>query len=573
MIGCADLQAFLCQNPFYLIGSQESASFQLSVGSRQLVHQNLQLRTDNFKLLIHNLYPLASNHNLLIFQLMPRFLLFLSFLATAIIVAAINRGFDFSDEGLYLLLTDPMQENYDGLFLYDLFFKLLHKLLGVEFGIQGLRLIRLLSMGIGALALVYFWKNIKMDSTLSLEIFLISFLGLLSGYSFLPPSLSYNSISVVLTCVWLALVIGAKHSRILLLAIALTLVFFAYIKLSAAVILFSLTCTLFGYRSRSFIQTFLYSTVLFIALEGLFYWAFQDGLILRAIHFVKLDTLRESYHWSNLLKSTLVGSFWSFVVFISFFFAAVASNSSFKLRNIVFLVAGVVFLGVVYITHITSEWPHVILLFTIAILGYLLGKRIPYKGMSGGKYLLILLVLPFILHFGSNVYWLRLGIHYWVFWILAILVLEGKSIFHFKSVFGLLSVSLVTYGIWLFPFEQSPLWNANQEWEYKPGKFIKITPEQKQLLQNLQSAMKEYPHSQVLALYRNPGMAYLAGYTIPMKPGFWEKSELDVYLINTSLELGIIYYPMDSIPQSILNQYRQTPVGSCQDEAVTWLWK
>ena len=55
----------------------------------------------------------------------------------------INKGFDISDEGLYVLLTVPTQENQSGIINYDLFFKLIFQVTGISFSLIDLRLIRL----------------------------------------------------------------------------------------------------------------------------------------------------------------------------------------------------------------------------------------------------------------------------------------------------------------------------------------------------------------------------------------------------------------------------------------------
>jgi hypothetical protein len=134
---------------------------------------------------------------------MLKFLVLLSIVA---IIFAMPRGFDISDEGLYVLLADPNQENIGGIFNYDLFFKVIYKFTGLEFGIIGLRIIRLISYFIGAYGLALFWKNFFESQRLSSSIFLLALAGLFAGYGFLPPTLSYNSISVVAVCIWLGII-------------------------------------------------------------------------------------------------------------------------------------------------------------------------------------------------------------------------------------------------------------------------------------------------------------------------------------------------------------------------------
>jgi len=85
------------------------------------------------------------------------------------VLLVINRGFDVSDEGLYVLLAHPLQENQGGIFNYDLFFKLFHQITGIHFGIVGLRILRLFIYCLGALALAIFYRNLKFEKQLSLK--------------------------------------------------------------------------------------------------------------------------------------------------------------------------------------------------------------------------------------------------------------------------------------------------------------------------------------------------------------------------------------------------------------------
>jgi hypothetical protein len=133
------------------------------------------------------------------------FRLFLG-LSLGAIIFGIPRDFDFSDEGLYLLFYDLNQQNIDGIFNCDLFFMLIHRFKGLEFGIIGLRIIRLISYLTGAFGLAVFRKNLFELQTLSLSIFLLGLAWLFAGYGFLSPTLSYNSIYAVAVCFWGAII-------------------------------------------------------------------------------------------------------------------------------------------------------------------------------------------------------------------------------------------------------------------------------------------------------------------------------------------------------------------------------
>lgn len=80
-------------------------------------------------------------------------------LSLVVILLGINRGFDFSDEGLYLLMADPHQQNLGGIFNYDLFFKLFCRVKGFEFVIFGMRILPMILYTVAAFSLTLFWKK------------------------------------------------------------------------------------------------------------------------------------------------------------------------------------------------------------------------------------------------------------------------------------------------------------------------------------------------------------------------------------------------------------------------------
>ena len=120
------------------------------------------------------------------------------------LIGAAFIGFDISDEGLYAFLADPLQPNPQAVFNYDLFFKLIFSLTELKFSLIQLRLLRLLGYLIAAWSLALFFKNYFAHKKASWQIFSFIFIGICLGYAFLPQTLSYNSLNVTLSCVWLA---------------------------------------------------------------------------------------------------------------------------------------------------------------------------------------------------------------------------------------------------------------------------------------------------------------------------------------------------------------------------------
>ncbi|MBK5286332.1 MAG: hypothetical protein JJE25_13105 [Bacteroidia bacterium] len=127
------------------------------------------------------------------------FLVFL--LCCAVIVWGINKGFDFSDEGLYVLGFQQGQEIFSSPTYFHLLFRKLFFFM--ELDIITLRVIRFIIYLSGSI--FFSWGLLKWIEIHSKEIRLPTLLffpfiaiGTFIGYSFGPQSLSYNHLSVIL---------------------------------------------------------------------------------------------------------------------------------------------------------------------------------------------------------------------------------------------------------------------------------------------------------------------------------------------------------------------------------------
>lgn len=478
---------------------------------------------------------------------MPKFLVIATIICIAMVILGINRGFDVSDEGLYVLLAHPLQENQGGIFNYDLFFKLFHQITGIHFGIVGLRILRLFFYCLGALGLAVFYRNLKFEKQLSFEVYLISLLGLMAGYGFLPASLSYNHLSVVLAASCIALLSTGTSKLTQNLSLGLLLGILVYVKVTTALLLGILTIGLMLYEKRLNWKVLFALLIPFILLEGIFYFTLSENAIIRLSAGLSIQTGREDYHWWTLVKHTGVGAFWSLLLYLISFL-------SFRLIKKKFFQALLIipaFYLTFFITHITDEWNHFFLLFGVVIWAWFFAKsdfsRFPAKEKV---WIFLLLVLPFVLHFGSNVYWLRLGIHYLVFWIMAWLILADKS--RLKSLqwvnigISFSALLLVFNGLWWHPFEQKPLWKNIEKWEYLPGKSILLSPKQVNGLEKLVSLFPE--QEEILAVYRISGVPYLLGKVLPNSPGYWDREQLKGFFPN-GYSKDVLFYQVDSLPE------------------------
>ena len=483
-------------------------------------------------------------------RLFQIYLISFSLLILAFIISGFNKGFDVTDEGLYLLLLNPFQENHAGTYHYDLFFKLFYQLTGFEFGIVGSRVLRLLSYFIAALSLTFFWKNLHRKQELDREQGLIFLVAIFSGYAFLPPSLSYNSLSVALACLWLSMIsYKTIHlSRVLILGFILALLI--YVKITAAFCLLILSLILLGYKRQLNWKVIFGLLFPFLLLEGIFNLSIGVSIISRIQESWEMMDSRSDYQLGLLIKNNLVGVFWILLVAIpAYLISKLNSSYTSFLLAIPIVIIGIVF----YITLITDEWSHIFMLITAALIAFLVG-RFDWKSIAKEQHLLLffVLILPFALHMGSNVYWLRLGIHYWVFWIIALMFLIGPDAFkiaQLKFAVPIISLLLVFNGIWWKPFGSELLWNFNSKWEYKPGRYILLSQEMHEILSDVKPKLAEIPDSEMIAVYRNPGWMYLLNRQSPKSPGIWDQEQLKSLFPEFPKGLrAILYFPYQELP-------------------------
>lgn len=505
---------------------------------------------------------------------MHRTLIFFSLASISLILLGITRGFDFSDEGLYLLVADPALDNSTSFLVYDLFFKLLHKISSFEIGLLGLRILRILGTIASAAALTGFWKAVTFGEKSTFPIFWFSLLALLCSYAFLPPTLSYNSLSLFITCFWLYFLTASYPNWLNSLMITGLLVCLLYIKAPVAALLFLLTI-IWKWKQKDFLILFpIFLILCLVVWESLFYFLFEDGLVLRIQQISTAQTFRPSYQFLALIKSTGVGLFWIACVAFPFYLISYLSHNFHKKASLIFPILFIITLGIGDITHITEEWNHLVLLAMAAWIGFSLGKiKSSFFKHPHFKTLLLLFFLPFILHFGSNVYWLRLGTYFIVFWILAIALLDQARMPRFSLVLGPLTLILVGLGVWVTPFEQEPLWNANRLWEFGNGQKIYITDDQYGLLQNLQEQFKKHPKKEVISAYRNPGMLLLLDQKSPFGYGLWEKSEWTGFLSIHPKPKVIVYHAIDDLPEHLMEHYEKTLIQNYQGADLYFLWK
>ncbi|MBC6367507.1 hypothetical protein DDT91_11960 [Algoriphagus sp. AK58] len=485
-----------------------------------------------------------------------------------LIVLGFNRGFDISDEGLYVLLTVPSQANESGIINYDLFFKLFFQLTGYSFSIVELRLMRLASYFLAAWALTQFLKNQIQGSYSKPQVFLLSVLGLFSGYAFLPPTLSYNSLTVVLGSFWMYSAFSSFTILRKTLLLGLILGVLMYVKFTVALILFPVSALLLLDQRRRNLASVLLLIVPFLLMEILFWMFLGEFAFERLLRAIPLHSARPDYDLTNILKSPSLGLG---LLAIGMIPAALLA----KVRNqppaifyavLVFGLATIIWLTL--FTHITDEWNHVVMISTACLLAYSVTESWSYRSISRQDVLLF--VFPFILHFGSNVYWLRIGIHYWVFWL--ILIFIRTDLFSKRAIYlvPFLTVLLVFNGIWWHPFGQDQaLWSPKRSLNLSNQAPLLLDPDLVELVSEIRNFAIEKNITEVSTAYRIPGLAYLSGLSVPHTPMVWDRYQLENQPPPPPQVL--ICQPLQPLPDGWQFSHSKK-LGTVQENPIFLLW-
>lgn len=492
-----------------------------------------------------------------------------SIFCVGMVLFGINRGFDFSDEGFYVFLANPFQENKAGIFNYDLYFKLFYRFTGYSFSLVELRILRLMSYLSAAWALAVFWKNISGDTKISWDIFWISCLGIFMGYAFLPPTLSYNSLTVVLICFWLNFISKEELTVKSLLLFGIILATLVYVKITLALLFLPLTFLFLVFCKKIKPLRGVVLILPVFLLELLFLVFLKENAWLRLVEGIPLNSERSGYQIGFMIKSMVVGGFWSVLTATLFFFLGYFKRLKSSYYPPMQIVTGFSVLVIGYLTHITDEWNHIPLLLAAAFLGFQLGIK-EFQPDKINLWILFLLILPFLLHFGSNVYWLRIGIHYLVFWILALTWILKNQSGKFQLVVSAFTVLLVFNGIWWHPFRhEKPLWSQKEEWKIGEREVLQIDPDLATIASQLNKFQAEHTQSQLIAAYRIPGLVWLSGTTHPFSPGIWELNQLNALFEDKPQ--AMIYNKLQDLPRDWHFKNSQD-LGAFRSDTLLLLW-
>lgn len=478
-----------------------------------------------------------------------------------LLIYAIPRGFDFSDEGYYALIADPYQQHRGSPIQMNLFFKLFHEITGVSIGLIDLRVLRLM---LYILASIYLIKIIKAVYFKTLEIhhYLFAWTTIVIGYSFLPQSLSYNHLTSAISIFLVFHGIRRYYLKQIEVQnswkISLLLSFLIYIKPTTALLfsVFYLLLELLTDRKRLLLSVFK-PLFVFGLLEMIFYWVVGENFYLNVLKQESVLLNRTSYQLISILKTLVVGCMWSILLVLSGFLIWKGKNSIGVSKLFFFLPGVLMFLFILTQISITDESVFIIVGVLLLGIGFFLKQTFHSIERKQWYLLVLFFILPFMLHAGSNVYFLRQLNQYAWAWGLLLLIFIPESQFKKITLIFVSIFTLITFdGLIYRPFGQSSLWNQTIQWEYQEQtKSILISRPIFQELGILKKIIAEnnVQPNELIAFFRIPGYLYLLDFQMPRISNLWEDSQLS--LINWSDIRLVILSNHENIPEILIKDF------------------
>jgi hypothetical protein len=537
------------------------------------------------------------------------------FLLTTIIWG-VNKGFDISDEGYFMLGYTKLQE----IGITETHF---HIIVRNIFGWLDINLIniRILRLFVKYISVLFFylglrkWLKVKYNREPDqLTTFCFIFIGALVGYMSGRQALSYN----ILNLFFVAAVIGCllsifadlehknspfKTTYLFSFIIGFLLVFQFFTKFTSA--LFQLFFVLLLY--------FIYPLD-FIAIKNNILKRFElllflvAGIIFGSFLFTKYfisipKAINDIWLSIHLLQNNPASGYQTYTILSRFY------EASLQIFGVCVWSAGCYFILKLTVKYLDQtrlpKYLKIIILFT-AILAITLYSFSKYNYNYGSTILIglvffiitfsldtlknsdfkppliivlaILFIEPFIGSIGSNSE-LLIQVTYYVFiWlgiVVVLTVLINKNLYvpyYVMAIIGVISTALIIQTFIVFPFKQKSLFLQNQDISYLPNtKGLKVDLETKQYLTDINNVIKDYPGYSLIGLYKMPGIIYLLGRNSPGSVS-WDRVGSEIYcksLVNTNMDLSkTIVIVKDTVPQKMIDCLKTRGVDYMSYKAV-----
>jgi hypothetical protein len=481
----------------------------------------------------------------------------------------LNKGFDITDEGFYLLLY---QDNQEAFYSTTFFYNIIKYSLGHFFtlNILTLRIIRLVFMLITSFIISRYLvmltvTNKNERSFLNIAFFLLSFIGLSSGYTFGPASLSYNHISVFFLFISFVLSAfaaepGSKpYVAIIFMLIAGICTSFVFFTKFSSFFIFLFLQFLFLFISLTRERRYLLVFFVFGLVSGFgYYFIFAGNIGTFYPDFLKsIQLLQSSGYESSSIYLKLLRDFLRFILICGFssivvglYFLAGRYPKTGKndvISKIILFIGFIIVTFIFYKTGLIAYSGKYLYLFFIAFgIALIHGRNSQMKLSKNRMYGLVLFfAIPFIASFGSN---------------------NGILI---NSIFG---IGLVLPFIWLLLKERSrelyviiisiiitTTLDIHINYINNPYRINKLTEQTEKLyflkdnadlmtdkktwdlIYQLNESLKDFDltTTPIIGIYKMPGVIYLLG---GYSPGYilWNESQKDIFFLalkRTSMDI------------------------------------
>lgn len=486
----------------------------------------------------------------------------ITLIVTCVLIWGLNKGFDITDEGFYLL---GFQENQELGISVIKFHHLIKPLFWwLDLNILNLRVMRLALLIFSAFLLTLTIKRVVKKKIDLLFTFSLLLLSALLTFTFGPKSLSYNSLSssfIIFSFCFGLIALNTEHIKykyVLTLLSGLFLAFCFFIKPSAAFI-YAFFYSLFiiyeiiYHKQKNWIPFVLFIAAGWIAGNCLYFIIVESPL--KFYHsfvasYAHITSLNDGHGIKDFNKGIfqLFDEIFSIAGFLCFLLIAHFFTPRYLSKK--YLIICNSFLGVILLLYyynnlvVSNNNAAPFLLISLGGLLYFLFQVITTNKKFEGSYSLVfmLFMLPFIGAFGTNNALISNAMYMIILWaaLMIYLVYSGDLPFYIKR--GLLYTFLITstvvfYNYYLkFPYRINSL---DKQVVLHAKSNIYLQEDLSKSIVSIEKILRSNNFKDgdpIIGMYKIPGLIYLLGGTSPGDhQSIWDHKFLDFYLHNLKL--------------------------------------
>ncbi len=502
--------------------------------------------------------------------------LVLSLILLFLVFFVIDKGVDLTDEGLYISLSNPFQENKFSQFNYDLYFKAIYQFFNYKISIVGLRILKFSSLLISCILSYFILKSYNVSVLFYSILIFFSF----SIYSNWPQSFSYNTHSYLVFILLLFLLSIKKRFKdnpyLFSICLAAIIILGFIGKSVFGIILFYLIIFIYFLEFRFNSLKYVLALSLFVLfgfwLLGLLYSNFNIIEILYAGF--SMSDFDPNHNFFKLIISIISAFRWVLVLLLSGFLL----NLFF--RNFSFYVLGSSLILIIWFltAHFNGTFNYYLKIIPFSFLYFVAGFFINFnfllKNLNNFVFGFLCLFGPFIIWLGSDYYFFRGGVIYSVTIILFILINSFKGIkklafpdFVLFSLTSVLYLYIIFINLYISPFRINSSLNNLVEFNLKNGDSIFVPPNYFLYLTQLSSSFNKFvpEGNSITGMYQTSGDITLSGYLNSLNPCVWNSSQFKLYksLENDYKENDFEYFLVyDTVSFSVFNNYLIQPLDT-----------